>query len=182
MPETCPVFRLRVEMCVKMCDVTALAAFIRHRMGELGLTTSQSVADQTKRWDKGITSKGVGLNPDSVRRILLGERRTIHERTLHLLALALETDINTLRAYAEDRTRDQVHEYRVPPEAHGALITNRLQHAWSENIRAASEGLRTAWQAGYEQCARDHGLDADPVAVAEAMSGTAPDPDSLTAR
>jgi hypothetical protein len=150
--------------------VTALATFIANRMDELDMDTYESVAAATRRADKGVSRKTAGLNADSIRRIVKGERRTIHERTLHLLALALETNVNTLRAHAEDRTRDQVHEYRPPPEAHGALVTPRLQHAWSEIIRADSEALAAAWQSGYEECARDHGLDADPVRVAEAMS------------
>lgn len=159
-------------------------------MRELDLPSYEAVAHRTRTLDRAVSHKNAGLNADSIRRIALGERRSIHERTLHLLAAALETNITLLRAHAEDRSRDQVHEYRVPPEAHGALITARLQHAWSENIRSVSEALRTtwetawgaAWQAGYDQCARDHGLDVDPVAVAEAMSDAVPDPGSLTAR
>lgn len=151
-------------------------------MRELDLPSYEAVAHRTRTLDRAVSHKNAGLNADSIRRIALGERRSIHERTLHLLAAALETNITLLRAHAEDRSRDQVHEYRVPPEAHGALITARLQHAWSENIRSVSEALRTTWQAGYEQCIRDHGLDVDPVAVAEAMSDAVPDPDSLTTR
>lgn len=165
-----------------MCSVTALAEFINRRIDELDLGSYEAVAARTRRVDKSVSRKAAGLNADSIRRIALGERRTIHERTLHLLAMALETSVNVLRAYAEDRTRDTVHEYRVPPEAHSEYATPRIQHSWSEVIRAEIEGLREAWQSGYNQCLRDHKLDDDPVAVAEAMSDGVSDPDSLPAR
>jgi hypothetical protein len=165
-----------------MCPVTALGDFIKQRIDELDLGSFAAVARRTAQYDKSVSRKAAGLNADSIRRIALGERTTIHERTLDLLALALETNVSTLRAHAEDRTRDTVHEYRVPPEAHSEYVTSRIQHSWSEVIRAEVEGLRGAWRSGYDQCLRDHDLDEDPVALAEAMSDGVSDPDSLPAR
>jgi hypothetical protein len=172
-------FPVTVIIRDKMGGVTALASFIQQRLNELDINY-ETVAARTKSWDRGLRGKGTGLDSDTVRRIARGERRTIQERTLHLLALALSVSPADLRAVAEDRSRDSVLEYVPPSEAHGPLVTPRLQNSWTEGIRAIAEALeaarQTGWDAGYAQALRDQ-AGADPVAVAEAMGAS--DPDSL---
>jgi hypothetical protein len=151
--------------------MTALSRYVQNRMHALDLNYEE-VSARTATWDRGMRGKGTGLDADTVRRIVRGERRSIHERTLHLLALALEVPPVELRAAAEDRSRDQVSEFRPPPEAHGPLITPRLQNAWTEIIRASAEAVETArqtgWDAGYAEGLR-----------AQAGGAVSSDPDSL---
>lgn len=146
-------------------------------MDALGMRWFSEVARETEAWDAPPRGKG-GLSADTIARIVHGERMTIQERTLHLLARALQTSPGLLRLYVEDRSNDHPHEFRTPRAAHHRHVTTRLHRVWEENIRATADALDDAWeegrQVGYAQAlqamAATHDSGHDPVALAEAMS------------